>query len=374
MDAAPIGAASKLVGFDGLRAIAVLSVAVFHFVLEVGAYSNLRTLEVFFQLRVGVWIFFVISGFLLYRPYARAHANGAPDPSLVRYATARVLRIWPAYAVALTVLAYVWHRVEFVNAKHFLVHIFLAQNYFQDEITKGLGPAWSLAVELSFYAFLPLFAWAVGRVARGRDAFRVELFGVGLLGVVGVTWQLLAVGDVVLATLLPAFLPTFALGILLAVMVTHRRDFGWGAVARRPWVCWSIAVALLVGKGLIGGADGFSPGFQFVNQLVYGAIALFTVLPAVFGNASAGGNRLLASWPVRSIGVISYGIFLWSTPVIFTVQWNWISTASDTPVRTAVVAVLSFVVTVAIATASWFVVERPALRLKRRIGLNRRRL
>ena len=62
--------------------------------------------------------------------------------------------------------------------------------------------------------------------------------------------------------------------------------------------------------------------------------------------------------------MISYGVFLWSIPVIQVVEREWIPLQPAFRGRSAVVAAASFAVTVAIATASWWLVERPALRLK----------
>ena len=367
LDDAPIGAARKLAGFHGLRAIAVLSVAAFHFVLLVPLLPDLRTFGIAFQLRVGVWIFFVISGFLLYRPFAHAHAGMSPEPSVPRYAVSRVLRIWPAYAVAVVVLSLIWHQHQFVygGAKSFLVHLSLTQNFFRSEITHGLGPAWSLVVELSFYAFLPVYAWVIGRFARGREVWLVEVVGGVVLIAFGMVWQLASAGDIRWATMLPGFLPTFAIGIMLAVAVVHRRDFGVSVIARRPWWCWSAALVLLLAKGAIGGSDGFQPGFRLVNQLVYSSVAFLVVVPAVFGDGASLGNRVLRSWPFRQLGLVSYGVFLWSVPVIATVQWEWLPQGPGFPLRAVAVALVSLVVTLAVATASWFIVERPALRLKR---------
>jgi peptidoglycan/LPS O-acetylase OafA/YrhL len=315
----------------------------------------------------------VVSGFLLYRPYARAHATKGATPSLSRYARSRFLRIWPAYAVAVIVLTYVWHRIEVRGWQGLLVHLTLTQNYVPSQVpwhnsgSNGLAPAWSLVVEASFYVMLPVYAWFVSRASeRVADVWPIEIAGLAGLAVVGVAWQFATVGHVRLATMLPSFLPTFAIGMALAVGVTHRRDFGLARLSARPWACWTLAAALVVAKGIIGGFDFFALGFEFQNQIVYSAIALLVVLPAVFGDTTRLGNRALRSPPFHLLGVISYGFFLWSIPVMQAVQGEWIPYRPAFWGRTAVVAVVSFAVTAAIATASWWIVERPALRLKGR--------
>ncbi len=370
----PIGASARLEGFDGLRAIAVLSVASYHFFQTASVFplGAITAFDIGGQLRVGVWVFFVLSGFLLYRPYARAHAGAGPQPSARRYARSRFLRIWPAYAVTLAVLTYVWHRVAIDGTNGFLLHLVLVQNYVPSQFLRGgIGPAWSLVVEVAFYAFLPVYAAIVGRYTKRRDPWRVELVGLAAVAVLGFAWQITMVGHPVPATMLPGFLPTFAIGMTFAVAVVHRRDLGLSSLARRPGVCWLVALSLLVGKGIIGGFDFFEPGFEIQNQFVYSAVAALVVLPAVFGARDRLGNRVLRSRPFHGLGLISYGVFLWSVPVMQAVQQEWIPIEPGFAGRTGVVAIVSFVATCAIATLSWFVVERPALALKGRARARR---
>ena len=93
--------------FDSLRAIAALSVIGVHGAVTAGIYNDSTLRQFVSHLDVGVQIFFVISGFLLYRPFARARLEGADRPATGPYAWRRFLRIVPAYWVALTVIAWV---------------------------------------------------------------------------------------------------------------------------------------------------------------------------------------------------------------------------------------------------------------------------
>ena len=370
----PIGASARLEGFDGLRAIAVLSVASYHFFQTAAVFPTGATtaFDIGGQFRVGVWVFFVLSGFLLYRPYARAHAGAGRQPSPVRYTRSRFLRIWPAYAVTLVVLTYVWHRVAIDGTNGFVLHLVLVQNYVPSQFLRGgIGPAWSLVVEVAFYAFLPVYAAIVGRYTKRRDPWTVELVSLAAVAVLGFAWQIAMVGHPLPATMLPGFLPTFAIGMTFAVAVVHRRDLGLSSLARRPAVCWLVALALLVGKGIVGGFDFFELGFEIQNQIVYSAVAALVVVPAVFGARDRLANRVLRSRPFHGLGLISYGVFLWSVPVMQAVQQDWIPLEPGFAGRTGVVAVVSVAVTCAIATLSWFVVERPALAFKGRARARR---
>src|SRR4051812_10841150 len=92
--------------FDSLRAIAALSVLGFHAAFAAGVYNSDSPLRPFtLRLDVGVSVFFLISGFLLYRPFVKARMAGVKPPATGPYAWRRFLRIVPAYWVALTVIA-----------------------------------------------------------------------------------------------------------------------------------------------------------------------------------------------------------------------------------------------------------------------------
>src|SRR4051794_10645880 len=93
--------------FDSLRAIAALTIFLFHIAFVLHLLGG-RTLSPWLaQLNVGVPIFFLISGFLLYRPFAQTRFSGDPSPAVGPYAIRRLFRIVPAYWVALTIVA-VW--------------------------------------------------------------------------------------------------------------------------------------------------------------------------------------------------------------------------------------------------------------------------
>ena len=155
---------------DGMRAIAALSIVVFH---AGGAtfYTLSHPLGGYVaRLNVGVTLFFVISGFLLYRPYLAARFGGPPAPRLRDYARRSMLRIFPAYWVALIVLGIAVDLPGAVSSDWW-VYAFLLQGYRLDWVLGGIGPAWSLSIEVAFYAALPFFALAL---ARDRKSTRLN--------------------------------------------------------------------------------------------------------------------------------------------------------------------------------------------------------
>ena len=141
----------KLDGFDGLRSLAALSVVTYHVALS-GAFAHAGSLApILWELKGGVAIFFVISGALLYLPYARAIGDRATLPDWRTYAGRRAVRILPAYWVALTVVA-IGPFGAGVFGPDAGSYYGLSQIYSPQTVLGGLGVAWSLCVEVSFYA------------------------------------------------------------------------------------------------------------------------------------------------------------------------------------------------------------------------------
>jgi peptidoglycan/LPS O-acetylase OafA/YrhL len=124
---------------------------------------------------VGVTIFFVISGFLLYRPFVLAQLQEERLPRVRSYAVRRFLRIVPCYWVALTVVALVLGLDDVFTASGIPTYYGFLQAYSDDTFAGGIGQAWTLCVEVAFYAFLPV--WAVFMRAVQRPARRALMCG-----------------------------------------------------------------------------------------------------------------------------------------------------------------------------------------------------
>ena len=143
---------------------------------------------------MGVAIFFVISGFLLYRPFLAARFAGRPPPRIRDYARRRVLRIVPAYWLALTVLAATVGLCGVFTGDWWVYYGFL-QNTRLSTTLCGIGAAWSLAIEASFYVALPLWAWLMARVQRGRPArtmMRIEVAALLAISLFSIGWRTIA--------------------------------------------------------------------------------------------------------------------------------------------------------------------------------------
>jgi peptidoglycan/LPS O-acetylase OafA/YrhL len=179
----------------------------------------------------------------------------------------------------------------------------------------------------------------------------------------------------VLVDWLPAYLDLFALGMLLAVLSAWfaERDSepSWLSNRFMPWISWAAAAASFVVVAHV--VTDYSilpfltPRANLERQALYGLFAFFLLLPAVFGPQDRSLiRRFLCSWPMASLGVISYGIYLWHLDFIsiFLGWMGWQVRAEPFWVLAAAVFGLS----VAFASASYFGLERPILRYKGRIG------
>ena len=369
--------------FDGLRAIAVLSVLVTHTALLSGANELAWYGQYTARLDVGVTVFFLISGFLLYRPFVAAHLDGRPGPRVRDYARRRVLRIVPAYWLALTALAIYPGLVQMWTGHSWVYYLFL-QDYSSDWTFGGLQPAWSLSIEAAFYVALPLVAYGLRRAGAGMDRrgrVRLEAGVILALGIASFVLRAVTPGSPAsqIHITLPGTFDWFALGMLLAIASAALAERTPGVVRllrRWPSSAWLVALALFWFTSTqlgLGGTLFFrvTTGQSIAQHALYGAIAFFLLLPAVFaGDVRSLPRRVLGNPVVAWLGLISYGVFLWHHPIALKL------TALDDrglfpSFRMLGITAATFAIAVACAAASYYLVERPILRYKDRLPRNR---
>jgi peptidoglycan/LPS O-acetylase OafA/YrhL len=380
---APAATERRMAGFDGLRAIAALAIVVLHVTSATGAVHATGLGRYFARLDVGVAIFFVISAFLLYRPYVNAHLGGRPALPLRAYWWRRVLRIFPAYWVALTAAILLFRQTALHGFWDYARHYLLVQIYVPKYGLAGIVPTWTLAVELSFYAALPVYAWALSRLTRNRapgHRVAIEIGGAAALYVFGLAWHLAVVTtrstDAVSARWLPAMSDWFALGILLAVLqssshASARVDALRGYVDRFADLVIAgslLAFVIVCNIGLpVDGTSG-TVHQDIAREILFGLVAALLVAPAALGRSHRGiAMRVLDCRLAMLVGTISYGIFLWHYLWLAQLQtwgaFDWFRGG-----RTLTVLVLTLGLTLVTAVASWLLVERPLLRWKSRAG------
>lgn len=372
--------------FDSLRAIAALSVLGFHAAFLSRVFTSDSFLRPYTShLDVGVTVFFLISGFLLYRPFVRARLRGEQAPHTGAYAWRRFLRIVPAYWVALTVVA-LGLGLSYVFTLHGApIYYGFAQIYYADRAPGGIGQAWTLCVEVTFYALLPLWAFLMRKLGGGvrRELVALALLWLGSLAYKA--WALTQTGPTELNSApylqpLPNFLDHFAIGMALAVVSVHLELAGrpWRAVEvlrRHSWIpLLGAAVAFWVVSTRIGFTGELLQHYSrrmFVGRHeLYSLVALGLVLPAVFAEPGRGfAGRVLGSRVLAWFGLVSFGIYLYHFAVMKKVD-EWLGGPLDAPlgVRLATYAALGVLGATLLASLSYYLVERPALRLKRLVS------
>jgi peptidoglycan/LPS O-acetylase OafA/YrhL len=382
--------AGRFAGFDGLRALAALGVLATHVALWVGFTADDARGHYVARLDVGIAIFFVLSGFLLYRPFVARRLDGRPRPGTRSYLRNRFLRIYPAYWLALTVLAVVLDtrgRDEIQGLWDYVVYYGLLQSYSAHTALGGLQQAWTLTNEVAFYMVLPLWAagaaW-LGRRLAGRRAVAVELALLALTaaGALGFRYWVHTVdtSDITAGVIdprihwLPANFHLFVPGMALALAVewSGRREaplrlLRWPR--RHPLVCWAVAAvcfwvaATQLSLGFAVGAT--DPETSMAKEILYGAVGFLVVLPVALAGATLPRSlRWLGSRPMVALGMLSYGIYLWHEGVLHIYRDIFDLPAFSGSLAPALAATVGG--SVLAATISYVLVERPALTLKDR--------
>lgn len=374
----------------GLRGIAAIAIIVGHAWFFTGGFGGFTTSlpnRLVVRWDGVVAIFFMLSAFLLYRPMIAHKAGGPAAPKTSAYAWRRVLRLFPAYWVALTALAIFpglfgvfsenwwafYGLVDFLALEHFHAGVCPAE----EEFRCGLPQSWTLGIDLTFYVALPFYAILAALLTRGRGVkswMRIELTLLALLTVAAL-WAaghpLDLRGESWFHYSFLGHFYWFALGLGLAILSVaysnrKRPPRALRFVEANPLLWWAggFGVYLLT-------VFSFSEApfvFDFDNSeylmmnLVQGVGGVLFFLPAVFGNPNRGlPARILGHPALMWVGLISYGLLLWHGTVAVMTGSLF---GSGEGYWTVLIA--EIVVAVPMATLSYYFVEKPLMKFKYR--------
>lgn len=356
-----------LSGLDGIRALAVAAVVLFH--------AGVEFLPAGF---LGVDVFFVVSGFLI-TALLVAERERSGGVALGQFWKRRARRLLPALAVLLigtTVFAAIVlrggmldHLREVAAAAAYLTNwdlILREVSYFEQfERPSQLRHLWSLAVEEQFYALWPLIFFTVLRIASSR--WLARLTWIAALGALAsLIWMAVLYepgadpSRVYFGSDARAF--TILLGVLLGL---HWKPW------RRTW--GRVSAAMLDAAGACGlaviAAIMVLARESDAWMYPWGLLALSLASVAAIASAARNGSglsRVLSVSPLRWLGERSYAVYLWHWPVLIALEWEFGLDRAGVPLLAA-----GAVITLALAAASYEWVERPVRegRFREQFGL-----
>jgi peptidoglycan/LPS O-acetylase OafA/YrhL len=396
----PGSGAGEIGALDGLRAVAALSVLLYHALVTLQVHSFLFGHEVtfaWFYMESGVELFFVLSGFLLFMPYARATLRAEPLPPTKAFYRRRALRILPAYWVCLglLVLAALPHYLSLDGAQDVAWHVVLLHDAIPAYNRAIEGPFWTLAVEAQFYLLLPLIAWAIARWVGATGSVARLAGGVLALIAAALAWrQLNGLATVWLR----------AVGGWPQQAMRHILELTYGSQGKYLEV---FAVGMLCAVLHVATAEGrlpqFAPARLAVPLALVALAGYLTMAPLVYARRNAilaqcnlcmqpgdaesllgtlciglgygalllavlwGGRRLRRPFELpalRALGLISFSLYLWHEPLVNAVIPPL--AAVQIPLAGALAFVAAAAAALLVAGTSYRLVERPFLTRRQR--------
>lgn len=374
--AAPVRAASRrrrasirrdIPALDGIRAIAVA--------LVLAGHGGVPGVAGGF---IGVDVFFVLSGFLItsllldeFRRTERIDLKGfwirrakrlLPAMVLMTLAVVIARPLFPSEAVTSL-------REDAVGAFFWMANwVFVAADtdYFSQGATPSpLQHTWSLAVEEQYYLLWPLLVLAAALLVRRRStgAVRAVVFVLAVLGMAGSAAAAIWLsGDTGELNRVYFGTDTRAQALLIGAAAAALLVRDWSALTVsgtlirtrwRRWVAWTlpvigIAVLALAAHLATGSADEFHHGL-----LIAVAVGAVLVVAPVALDQDGYVARALAWFPLVTLGVISYGVYLWHWPIFL------ILNGERTGLSGWSLLALRCAVTIAVSWVSWWAIEQP---------------
>ena len=340
---------------ESLRALAALAVVQGHVYGSAHGYLPLTAgtfpRRILFGGGFGVFVFFALSGYLLFWPFVRRDYGDGSSLRLGRYALNRVLRILPLYYVTVIILLLVQEHGG--SGMQWLRFMTWSETFSRQTFEKVDPAVWSLVVELHFYILLPLLAWGLSRLSRGSA--RVAAVVLVVLGAGSYAVWLLEGQQSLWHYQLPATFYFFVPGMLIALLRS-----GWRAPVQPArldwllrsdtWVIASLGLWLLVFWHYT-----WTPAVAAASFLIVAAC----VLPLAPGRLI----RALEWRPLAVLGIASYSLYLWHMPLI---RWITGSFSGAPSYGYLGLAIRVFPAACALALLSYAVIESPFLRLRRR--------
>jgi len=311
---------------DGLRGLAIALVVLCHSGqtgfrpgFTVGQ-ATIGLLPMVVAGSLGVEIFFFLSGFVLFLPYARSMVGEGEPPTIGHFIDRRVIKIVPSYYIALLATAYFFRQPPSEVPRltgDVARHLAFVHPFWHESLSSISGPFWTLGIEVQFYILFPFIA-----ACMRRSPVRTYL---AMLGV-GVAWRLYLVnfglnGDPYWVSQLPGQIDLFGIGMISAYAFMRLRPYRSDVRVMRA----ATAVALCAAGALIwflddlsavtiAGGSGAHQAWHNSHRLIFGATLAAFTLASIFAHGAwraIVGNPFLV-W----LSVISYNLYLWNCTII----------------------------------------------------------
>ena len=403
-----------------MRAVAAIAVLTTHVSFQTAAVNTGVIGPILGRLDLAVALFFGLSGFLLWRPWAGAarypaRADGVPPPDAAcsspdaacsspvevrgaarlagshlnrrggtrmprpdigRYFRHRIVRIWPAYIVVVVLVLTLLPDAKGADLTVWLANLTLTQVFVALSLTAGLTQMWSLSVEVAFYLLLPLIGLALVRLRGDVARLRIPLIlGVGVLSL-GWAWfaATLPLADgVEPKNWVFGHLPWFVSGLVLAEIAAtaeaaHHDPASYprwlritvALSANRPLMAAVFVVSYALACTPLAGPTGLGEltHLQFATKMVLGAVVGYALLAPLV--CVPGPFRFLDSPVMQALGRWSYGIFIWHLAVLAVVfpLFGIVPFNGNMPLVLAITIPL----TIGVSAASYTFIEDPARR------------
>lgn len=361
---------------EAFRGFAALGIVIFHAyqhsrVGQTYVFENTPFHLLFRHLDAGVAWFFVLSGFLIFLPFARAALHQQGAASVRGYLIRRIFRILPLYYIAILV---VWS-VRFGGGSEqwfdLARHLTFTQIFESQHIFWTIGPAWSLAVEMIFYLVMavigPLVYTVCGCLATPQTrVLSLALFLVGLAGVSlgykGWAFYIAHVPEEDYAVYFSfvSKLDTFVFGMLLALVVA--------IIPKSFKLPGSLALGLrLGGFGLM----VFTFALRETNTFIWlyfhtlcGLAFLMILVSTVLSQKKTLWTKFLRLPVLQFVGLISYSLYMWHEPILIDLSDRF-SVSFEAPNLFILSTALFVGIAIIAASLSYWGLERPATFLQR---------
>ena len=317
----------------------------------------------------------LMSGFLLYLPYAREKMEGPAVPPLKRYFQNRAARILPSYLFAITLALFFIaipqskYASSAAMTKDIVTHLTFTFTFWRDTClhTPLNGALWTVAVEVQFYLIFPLLA---------RGVQKKPVITLGTMGLAGILYRLFVytqAGDTALyLNQMPSFLDVYALGMLGAILyekalcfLEKNKDNDMGRIF--SWVCAGVFALSLMGIAGLLRVQASASGHEAIRlsqlllRLPFALIMLWSMLSAALMPRFL--QKILDNRLLRFFATISFNLYIWHQLLAVQIRLAFYNDSlhSD-PKQQVAYTLLCFGAAVLCAMTATYGIEQPCAR------------